>query len=61
MNTKPLTRMEVARLTGEAMVLMAERKPGDDTDRLTLYLLERLKKEFRDELSILGTIHNVKL
>jgi len=61
MNTKPLTRMEVARLTGEAMVLMAERKPGDDTDRLTLYLLERLKKEFRDELSILGTIHNVKI
>ena len=48
-NTRPLTRMEMARLTGEAMGLMAERKPGDEVDGLTLYLLKRLKKEFRED------------
>ena len=60
-NTIPLTRTEVARLTGEAMGLMAERKPGYEVDGLTLYLLKRLKKEFRDELSNLGMIDNVKV
>ena len=60
-NTRPLTRMEMARLTGEAMGLMAERKPGDEVDGLTLYLLKRLKKEFRDELSNLGMIGDVKV
>ncbi|KAF0120598.1 MAG: hypothetical protein FD151_1600 [bacterium] len=60
-NTIPLTRTEVARLTGEAMGLMAERKPGYEVDGLTLSLLKRLKKEFRDELSNLGMIDNVKV
>jgi len=60
-NTRPLTRTEVARLTGEAMGLMAERKPGYEVDGLTLSLLKRLKKEFRDELSNLGMIDNVKV
>ncbi|HCX89265.1 MAG TPA: hypothetical protein DHT43_01850, partial [Deltaproteobacteria bacterium] len=35
-NTRPLTRTELARLTGEAMGLIAERKPGDEVDGLTL-------------------------
>lgn len=61
MNTRPLTRMEVARLTGEAMGLIAERKPGYEVDGLTLYILKRLKKEFRDELSNLGMIEDVKI
>jgi len=60
-NTRPLTRTELARLTGEAMGLIAERKPGDEVDGLTLYLLKRLKKEFRDELSNLGMIDDVKV
>ena len=60
-NTRPLTRMEVARLTGEAMGLIAERKSGYEVDSLTLYLLKRLKKEFRDELSNLGMIEDVKI
>lgn len=61
MNTRPLTRTEVARLTGEAMGLMAERKPGYEVDGLTLYLLKRLKKEFSDELSNIGMIGDVKV
>jgi len=60
-NTRPLTRTELARLTGEAMGLIAERKPGDEVDGLTLYLLKRLKKEFRDELSNLEMIDDVKV
>ncbi|MFH1625182.1 MAG: capsule assembly Wzi family protein [Pseudomonadota bacterium] len=60
MNTRPLTRLEVARLTGEAMGLAAERRHGNEPDELTLYLLERLKKSFRDELSSLGIIDDVR-
>jgi hypothetical protein len=51
----------VARLTGEAMRLMAEKKLGDETDRLTLYFLERLKRELKDELISLGVIEGVSV
>lgn len=61
MNTRPFTRMEVARLTGEAIVSITEREPENDIDGLALYLLERLKREFRDELSILEIIDDVKV
>ncbi|MEW6614465.1 MAG: capsule assembly Wzi family protein [Thermodesulfobacteriota bacterium] len=60
MNTKPLTRIEAARLTGEAMRLIAEKKLKDETDRLTLYFLERLKRELKDELISLGIIEGTR-
>ncbi len=61
MNTRPLTRVELARLTGEALASAEERKCGDQLSGLSLYLLERLKGEFKDELSILGIIDDVSV
>lgn len=61
MNSRPLTRMEMAGFTGEALRLVAEREPGGDIGELALYLLERLKRELRDELSILGVVDDEKV
>ncbi|MFH2013262.1 MAG: capsule assembly Wzi family protein [Pseudomonadota bacterium] len=59
-NTKPLTRKEVARLINEAMSLEAEGETGQEVDNTTLFLLKKLKKEFKDELNNLGTIDDFK-
>ena len=60
MNARPLTRMEGARLTGEAIASAREKEHGGK-DGLNLYFLERLQKEFVDELSLIGEIDGIQV
>ncbi|MDI6777514.1 MAG: capsule assembly Wzi family protein, partial [Syntrophales bacterium] len=61
MNTKPLTRIEVARLFGEAIRSIDGEKPPVSLDEINKYLLKKAKKNFKDELAILGVIDAVKV
>ena len=51
MTTRPLTRIEVARLIDEATNSLEDEETEREIDRVTLHLLERAREEFRYELA----------
>ncbi|MDY7032627.1 MAG: capsule assembly Wzi family protein, partial [Thermodesulfobacteriota bacterium] len=53
LGTKPFSRVEMARLIEEAL---EKRQESEETKRVVLSLLKRLKREFKEELIILGTL-----
>ena len=61
MNTKPLTRIEAARLFGEAIRSIDGGKPPVPLDEINKYLLKKAKENFKDELATLGVIDDVKV
>jgi len=53
LNTRPMTRLEMARLVAEAI---ENSRQHDKQNEITLQIIERLKNEFRNELVTMGIL-----